>query len=102
MKHRYGKDPVFYPLRALSYALSHRELFWTVLKVACVGITVSIIILVILLVTALQPQAQAISPNLEWWAWLIAVFLVLIAIKSTDKSLYGYNENRGGLERGYD
>jgi len=77
MKHRYGKDPIFYPLRALSYALSHRELFWTVLKVACVGITVSIIILVILLLTALQPQAQAISSNLEWWAWLIAVFLVL-------------------------
>jgi len=38
---------------------------------------VSIIILVILLLTALQPQAQAISSNLEWWAWLIAVFLVL-------------------------
>lgn len=76
-KHRYGKDPVFYPLRALSYAMSHRELFWVILKIACLGITVSIIVLVILLVTALQPQANAISSNLEWWAWLIAVFLVL-------------------------
>lgn len=77
MKHRYGKDPIFYPLRALSYALSHRELFWTILKVACVGITVSIIVLVVLLATVLKPQAQAISANQEWWAWLIAVFLVL-------------------------
>ena len=76
-KHRYGKDPIFYPLRALSYALSHRELFWTIFKVACVGITVSIIVLAVLLAVTLYPQAQIISPNLEWWAWLIAVFLVL-------------------------
>lgn len=77
MKHRYGKDPMFYPLQALSYALSHRELFWVILQIACVGITISIIVLVILLATALLPQATAISSNLEWWAWLIAVFLVL-------------------------
>jgi len=77
MKHRYGKDPIFYPLRALSYALSHRELLWVILQIACVGITISIIVLVILLATALLPQAAAISSNLEWWAWLIAVFLVL-------------------------
>mmetsp|Transcript_14739 Transcript_14739/g.24120 ORF Transcript_14739/g.24120 Transcript_14739/m.24120 type:complete len:326 (+) Transcript_14739:580-1557(+) len=76
-KHRYGKDPIFYPLRALSYALSHRELFWTILKVACVGISLSMIVLVVLLATALKAQAQVISANLEWWAWLIAVFLVL-------------------------
>lgn len=76
-KHRYGKDPIFYPLRALSYALSHRELFWTIFKVACVGITVCIIVLAVLIAATLYPQAKLISPNLEWWAWLIAVFLVL-------------------------
>jgi hypothetical protein len=34
-------------------------------------------ILVVLLALALKPQAELISSNLEWWAWLIAVFLVL-------------------------
>ena len=37
----------------------------------------AIIVLATLLVLALKPQAQAISANLEWWAWLIAVFLVI-------------------------
>ena len=41
------------------------------------GITVSVLVLVVLLALALKPQAEAISANLEWWAWLIAVFLVL-------------------------
>ena len=38
----------------------------------------AVIILIVLLATALKPQAELISPNLEWWAWLIAVFLVLL------------------------
>jgi hypothetical protein len=76
MKHRYGKDPIFYPLHAVGYALSHRELWGVILRIACFGTMLSFMILVILLSTALQPQAKAISPNLEWWAWLMAVILV--------------------------
>ena len=77
MKHRYGKDPIFYPLRALGYTLSHRELWVAIMRRACLGMMISIIVLVILLATALKPQAQAINADLTWWAWLIAVFLVL-------------------------
>lgn len=77
MEHRYGKDPIMYPMQSLSYILSHRQLWGVIIRIACIGIMISIIVLVVLLATALKPQAQAINADLVWWAWLIAVFLVL-------------------------
>lgn len=75
--HTYGHDPIRYPVKALAYTLAHPSLWRIVFRVACMGCTLAIIILVVLLAVALKPQAELISPNLEWWAWLIAVFLVL-------------------------
>lgn len=76
--HTYGHDPARYPIKAIYYSLRHPSLFAVVLRVACIGCILSTAILVILLATALKPQAQLISANLEWWAWLIAVFIVLL------------------------
>ncbi|KAL9180184.1 hypothetical protein ACHAXT_008154 [Thalassiosira profunda] len=78
LRHRYGHDPIRYPIKGVYYALSKRSLWSIVFRVACVGCTLSVIILIVLLATALKPQAELISSNLEWWAWLIAVFLVLL------------------------
>jgi uncharacterized protein involved in cysteine biosynthesis len=49
-----------------------------VIRIACIGCTLSLIILVVLLATALKPQAKWISPNLRWWSWPVAVCLVLL------------------------
>lgn len=75
---KYGHDPIYYPIKAIEYTLAHpRDLLPIVVRVACIGCGLSIIILVLLFALALKPQAELISSNLEWWAWLIAVFLVL-------------------------
>lgn len=76
--HRYGHDPSRYPLKAIPYVLSHSSLWMTVFKVACCGCIISTIVLLVLLITTLKLQAEMISANLEWWAWLIAFFAVLL------------------------
>ena len=75
---RYGHDPVRYPIKAIYYALAHRSLWSIVWKIACVGCILSTIILIAFFALTLYPQAKLVSSNLEWWAWLIAVFLVLL------------------------
>lgn len=75
---RYGHDPIRYPIKAIYYTLAHpKELSWIVLRMACIGCTLSLVILIVLMATTLKPQAELISSDLQWWAWLIAVFLVL-------------------------
>lgn len=76
--HTYGHDPIRYPIKALAYTLSHPSLWSIVLRVACMGCTLAVIVLGLLFVSALKPQAELISSNLPWWAWLIAVLLVLL------------------------
>ncbi|KAL7524188.1 hypothetical protein ACHAWF_000852 [Thalassiosira exigua] len=76
--HRYGHDPLHYPAKALAYALARPSLWKVVLRVACVGVSLAVLILIVLLAIALKPQAELISPTLQWWAWLIAVLLVLL------------------------
>lgn len=76
---KYGHDPIHYPIKAIKYTLSHpKTLLKIVFRIACIGCTLSIIILVVLMALTLKPQAELISSNLEWWAWLIAVFIVLL------------------------
>lgn len=75
---RYGHDPIRYPIKAVHYTLAHPSLMTIVCRVAFIGCILATIILIVLLATALKPQAQLISSNLEWWAWLIAVCLVLL------------------------
>lgn len=77
-KSKYGHDPIRYPIKAIHYTLAHPSLLPIVLRVACVGCTLSTSILIVLLATALKPQAELISSNLEWWAWFIAVLIVLL------------------------
>mmetsp|Transcript_19840 Transcript_19840/g.30075 ORF Transcript_19840/g.30075 Transcript_19840/m.30075 type:complete len:280 (-) Transcript_19840:398-1237(-) len=77
-KSTYGHDPIRYPIKAIAYVLSRPSLWRIVLRVACIGGTLAMLILILLFATALKPQAQLISPNLEWWAWLVAVLLVLL------------------------
>lgn len=74
----YGHDPIRYPIKAIAYTLAHPSLWRIVFRVACLGCTLAVIILAVLLAVTLKPQAELISPNLEWWAWLIAVLLVLL------------------------
>jgi len=78
LSNKYGHDPLHYPIKALTYAISHPSMWRIVLCVACVGFILSVLILVTLLAVALKPQAELISPDLEWWAWLIAVLVVLL------------------------
>jgi len=42
------------------------------------GCTLAIIVLALFIAFALKPQAELINANLPWWAWLIAVLLVLL------------------------
>lgn len=75
---KYGHDPIRYPIKAIYYTLSHpTALSWIVFRIACIGCTLSVAILIALLAATLKPQAELISSNLEWWAWLVAVCLVL-------------------------
>ena len=83
-RHRYGHDPLRYPMKAVAYTLSHRSLWSIVFRIACIGVAMAVIILIVLLATALKPQAELISPNLEWWAWLIAVFAQVIKGKKLE------------------
>ena len=76
--HTYGHDPFRYPIKAVAYSLSRPSLWKIVARVACIGCTLSVTILVVLLAATLKPQAELISSNLQWWAWLIALFLVLL------------------------
>ena len=78
LNNKYGHDPLHYPMKSIHYAFSHPEMFRIVLCVACWGCAISLFILIILLAITLKPQAMAISSNLEWWAWLLGVFLVLL------------------------
>mmetsp|Transcript_27440 Transcript_27440/g.57354 ORF Transcript_27440/g.57354 Transcript_27440/m.57354 type:complete len:300 (+) Transcript_27440:47-946(+) len=77
-KHRYGCDPSRYPIKSVAYVISHTSLWRIVFKVACCGSILAVIILIVLLATALKPQAKLISPNLEWWGWLIGVLVVFV------------------------
>ncbi|KAL3783984.1 hypothetical protein HJC23_013364 [Cyclotella cryptica] len=76
--HRYGKDPSHYPFLAIKYLISHASLWAVVFRIVCCGTILSILILVILLATALKPQAQLINPSLPWWAWLLSLLIVLV------------------------
>lgn len=76
--HAYGHDPLRYPIKAITYCLANPSLWVIVLRVACIGCGLATMILVVLLATTLKPQAELISSNLEWWAWFIAVLLVLL------------------------
>ena len=78
LSNKYGHDPLHYPIKAITYAVSHPSMWRIVLCVTCAGFALSLLVLVALLATALKPQARVISPDLEWWAWLIAVFAVLL------------------------
>ena len=74
-----GYDPIRYPIKAICYTLNHpKRLLPVVIRIACIGCIISTVILIILLATTLKPQAELISSDLQWWAWLIAVFIVLL------------------------
>ncbi len=77
-KHRYGCDPSRYPIKSVAYVISHTSLWRIVFKVACCGSIIALIILIVLLALALKPQAELISPILEWWAWLVGVLIVFV------------------------
>ena len=76
-KFRYGHDPSHYPIKALRYVATHRELWALVFKVASIGILISFLCLVLLLALALKPQALAFG-GAVWWSWMLAVFAVLL------------------------
>ena len=74
-----GYDPIRYPIKAFFYTLNHpKRLLPVVIRIACIGCILSTVILIVLLATTLKPQAELISSELQWWAWLIAVFIVLL------------------------
>ena len=74
-----GYDPIRYPIKAIFYTLNHpKRLLPVVIRIACIGCMISTVILIVLLATTLKPQAELISSELHWWAWLIAVFIVLL------------------------
>ncbi|KAL3779875.1 hypothetical protein ACHAW5_002063 [Stephanodiscus triporus] len=78
LTNKHGHDPLYYPIKAVSYTISHPSLLKIVIRIACIGCALALFILVVLLATALKPQAKWISSNLRWWSWPIAVCLVLL------------------------
>lgn len=78
LSNKYGHDPLHYPIKALAYTCSHPSLLKVVLGVAWKGCTLAFVSLVVLLATALKPQARWISSSLRWWSWPIAGCMVLL------------------------
>ena len=76
-RHAYGHDPAHYPLKAVAFVMSNPSLWKRVVCVACFGLAVSFLVLVLLLVFALKPQAEAFGGG-QWWSWLLAVLVVLL------------------------
>ena len=73
-----AKDPIRYPVEAAAYIARHPSLWAQVARSACCGLVDSSAVLAALL--ALRPQASLVDPSgggPAWWAWLVAVFLVL-------------------------
>lgn len=73
---RYGHDPSHYPIKSVGFVMSNPSLWRKVACVACFGMTVAFLALVLLLVFALKPQAEAFGG--QWWSWLLAVLVVLL------------------------
>ncbi|KAI8842121.1 hypothetical protein BC829DRAFT_401696 [Chytridium lagenaria] len=77
-------NPSIYPIRGILYLFSHPQL-WRQVICSLLGIVFAgLVITILLFVLALRPQANAFiyafrnsSTNLEWLAWVLAVFLTL-------------------------
>jgi hypothetical protein len=78
LNNKYGHDPFHYPIKAVSFTISHPSLLNILIRITCTGCALSLVILVVLLATALKPQAKWISSNLRWWSWPVAVCLVFL------------------------
>jgi hypothetical protein len=73
----YGHDPAHYPIKAVAFVMSNPSLWRRVICVACFGVVVSFLALVLLLVFALKPQAEAFGGG-QWWSWILAVLVVFL------------------------
>lgn len=92
--HRYGKDPARYPFLGIQYLITHSSLWAIALKIVCVSSVLSVVILTVLLITALKPQAILVNPELPWWAWFIAVLMVLVEAALITTVLMLYSQAR--------
>ena len=84
--HRYGQDPTNYPINGITYILKSPKLLFKILCAACLGFVLSLIVLILLLVFALKPQAEVFG-GLQWWSWVLAVLAVLLEAAILSSSL---------------
>jgi hypothetical protein len=92
--HPYGKDPARYPFLGIQYLLTHKSLWTIALKIICLSSILSIVILTLLLITALKPQALLINQSLPWWSWFLAVLIVFVEAALVTATLMMYSQSR--------
>lgn len=95
-KFPYGYDPAHYPFKGIRYVLSHRKLWRQVALVACFGMTTAFILVILLFVFALKPQADAFGG--QWWSWLLAVLLVFLEAAVAAAILLVYTRSKAESE----
>jgi hypothetical protein len=61
--------------------------------VACIGMTLAFLSLILLLVFALKPQAEAFGGG-QWWSWLLAVLAVLLEAALAAAALVAVSQSR--------
>ena len=71
-------SPKDYPLSGLGYLITHPSLWPQVICPIIIGFIAGLIAVIVLLSTALKPQADSLSHLGDFWAWFIAIIACLV------------------------